>query len=106
MRANPDPDPTIKPGEGLTTSSPQDIRSIRRLVNILGITDNAKGYERVLCLRWPNLYVGCLSRKKRRRRGSLSPQRADGLGAIRILYQTSSVESRPWRRIGVIGSGM
>jgi hypothetical protein len=45
--------PTIEPEEA-TRSFPQDTGASAMLVNILGIIDDAKGYEMVRQLRWPD----------------------------------------------------
>ena len=50
---HPEPGPTIKPEEA-TRPFPQGIGASAMLVNILGITDDAKCYEMVRHLRWPD----------------------------------------------------
>jgi transposase-like protein len=50
---HPESSPTIKPEE-VTCPFPQDIGASTMLVNILGITDDAKCYEMVRHLRWPD----------------------------------------------------
>ena len=51
---SPDSNPTIEREEALTASFPQDLGASAMLVNILGITDDAKCDEMVRVLRWPD----------------------------------------------------
>jgi transposase-like protein len=46
-------EPTIEPREALATPPPLGLEALAMLVNILGITDDAKCYAMVRHLRWP-----------------------------------------------------
>jgi hypothetical protein len=46
-------DPTIEPEEDVAAASRHGVEAPALLVNILGITDDAKCYEMVRRLRWP-----------------------------------------------------